>query len=596
MDYFEGARSVSNRPKNYANLDFPLNVFAYCLCAEEGKVDYLHYGLFEATETLQHAQLAQQRSTDFLIARLPPPPCRILEVGVGFGTSAKLLIERGYQVTGISPDAAQIDLAKQRVSEKVNLQCTTLQALAPDETGYDVILMQESAQYIETLALFNKAQQLLNEGGCLLIADEVALRREADDDQGLPLVDYTVAQAQRCGFELHQQVDLSTQAAPSVDYLLAGVAKYRARLLADLNLTPGALDDLASSLRQYRQKYRDGRYGYVFLQFLKTHVPRWQITLVSEQESQAVCALFDEVFQPKTMSQAFWAWKYRPGRCLSTAAWRDNKMVAHFGGIKREILYYGTPKWAVQLADVMVSPKDRSILTRRGALFLIEATFLEKNIGYGAHTWIGYGFPNDLHLKLAQKLGLLGLHDAVGRKIVEIGWSATTGRPSMRSRIRHLIPTQEARNRAILDQLWQEMQPGLQHAIVGVRNWDYIQYRYQQHPHFQYELLLISGRLTGKPLGVAVIFRDQEICQIRDYIGDIKEIPEVVRQVRRMAGNWGMRQVKLWISDNFVDVFPPSEMEPVVTTYVPHNTWSKYLPPEQPEGHWWLMSGDTDFL
>ncbi|MBE9561314.1 MAG: class I SAM-dependent methyltransferase, partial [Proteobacteria bacterium] len=252
---------MSHTAKNYVNLDFPLNVFAYCLCVQEGKVDYLHYGLFAKEESIQDAKIAQKRSTDFLLAKLPKP-CRILEVGVGLGTTALQLAKLGYEVTGISPDVKQIALAKDKVTEQVKLECTTLEEFTAPPNRFDVILLQESAQYLEVLALFNKAHELLTPDGLVFIIDEIALQRaETDTSSGLPLVDHTIAQAQRCGFKLTEQVDLSEQATPSVEYLLWVIDKYRTNILADLNLSTQVLDELQTSLQQYQQKYHDGYYG-----------------------------------------------------------------------------------------------------------------------------------------------------------------------------------------------------------------------------------------------------------------------------------------------------------------------------------------------
>ncbi|MDM8569458.1 class I SAM-dependent methyltransferase, partial [Thiotrichales bacterium HSG1] len=549
--------------------------------------------------SIQDAKIAQQRSTDFLLDKLPKP-CRILEIGVGLGTTALQLAELGHMVTGITPDAEQVAIAKNNIADsngKIKLECTTLENFTAQSESFDVILLQESAQYLENLALFNKAYELLTPDGTVFIVDEVALQRtETDDIHALPLVDHTIAQAQRCGFKLAEQIDLSKQAAPSVDYLLWTIAKYHTDIMADLNLSTSLLDDLQTTLQQYQQKYRNGCYGYTFLRFAKTKAPRWKISLVTEQNSTEVRNLFDQVFKPETMSAEFWRWKYGDGKGLCVAAWRNGNMIGHFGGIKKPIYYFGQPKFTVQLADVMVSTEERAILTKRSALFLIETTFLENNIGYGANTWIGYGFPNDAHLKLAKRLGLLGVHDAIGRKIVELGWSTTIGKPSLRTRIRHLQPSQTKQNELIINKLWQQMRFSLTHAIVGTHSWKHIEYRYLLHPQHKYELLLVTRRFTGQALGVAVICRQEDVCHIRDFIGKPKHVPEVIRQVRRVAGNWGMQQVKVWITDNFIQSFPSSEIEVKTMAAIPHNTWSKYLPPESEEGHWWLMSGDTDFL
>jgi SAM-dependent methyltransferase len=43
--------------------------------------------------------------TDFVLAHLPPPPARVLEVGCGHGDLAVALDDAGHQVTAIDPEA-----------------------------------------------------------------------------------------------------------------------------------------------------------------------------------------------------------------------------------------------------------------------------------------------------------------------------------------------------------------------------------------------------------------------------------------------------------------------------------------------------------
>ncbi len=580
--------------KDHTTLDFPLNVYAHGLYLQEGKVDYLHYALFNQGESLTKVQVAQQRSTDLLLARLPPPPCRILEIGIGLGTTASMLAERGYTITGISPDAQQVALAKQCVKDNVSFECVTYEAFSAPAASYDVILLQESAQYLQSLTLFNKAHQLLAKPGFILIADEFSLQRTPKyATYGLPSLTYTLAQASRCGFNLTEQVDLSTPAAPTVDYLLWVIEKHQARLLTDLDLKPVVLDELLTSLREYQQKYRDGHYGYALLSFVKTPPPRWQITTVTTQDKETVRELFSEVFQPQQMTEAHWEWKYGQDRGLGIAAWRDGKMVAYYGSVMREIHYLGQSKFAAQITDVMVSAKERGVFTQRGAFFLTAATFLENYMGYGARTWLGYGFPTQQAMKIAQRLGL---YAQVG-KMIELRWQTTPGKSLIWTRIRHLQPEHSQQNQLIINKLWQKMASCLQTALVGVRDFPYVQHRYCSHPHRHYELLLVTKRFSGKALGIAIIQREEDICRMMDFIGDLKHIPEVIKQVRRMAGLWGMKQVIVWITANFLTAFPQQEAEQHdLQIPIPHNIWSQGVPPEEVDGHWWLMAGDTDFL
>src|SRR3990167_3985579 len=113
--------AVTVSPSPFRDLTFPLNVYAHALLLQEGKATYLHYGLFQNDKT--SLQAAQQFSTDLLMARLSPPPCRILEVGVGLGTTCSLLNRRGYDVHGITPDAQQIAYIQKSLGNGVSVSC-----------------------------------------------------------------------------------------------------------------------------------------------------------------------------------------------------------------------------------------------------------------------------------------------------------------------------------------------------------------------------------------------------------------------------------------------------------------------------------------
>ncbi len=570
---------------SYVNLSFPLNVFAHSIFLEVNHVDYLHYGLFKPEESIHQVQIAQQRSSNLVLKHLPEPPCRILEIGIGLGTTASILAELGYSITGISPDPYQVAVAKQRVPDTVNLECVSFEEFSAPKESFDVILLQESAQYINSLFLYNKSYDLLSSNGVILLLDEFSLLSTSN----LHVLSYNLAQAQRCGFDLNEQIDLSKPAAPTVDYLLWVIKKHRASLVTDLALQNGVVDNLLIALDEYKQKYHNGSYGYFLLKFSKTQDLRWKITTATAQDKDAVKTLFNEVFQPEQMSDALWQWKYGQERGLGIAAWRDDKIVAHYGGSLRDICYFGEPKIAAQITDVMVSEKERSVLTQRGAFFLTAATFLETYMGYGAKTWLGFGFPNKRVMKLAK---ILGLYAEVG-KIVELRWQTRQGKAHLFTRIAHLKPD----SNLIVNKLWNKMAKALRDSLVGVRDWNYVQHRYLLHPQHQYELLLVTRRFTEEVLGLVVIYRQEEICHIRDFIGDLKYIPEIIQQVRRIAANWGMREVHMWITENFANRFPLQDAQQQdLEIYVPHNVWSNSFPPAEIDGHWWLMSGDTDFL
>ncbi len=90
---------------------FPLNVYAHLLQQVEGQADYLHFAVFEPGQN--DVRRAQERASELLWQALPPP-CRLLEVGIGLGTTLARLRAAGYDAHGITPEPAQIDAAHAR--------------------------------------------------------------------------------------------------------------------------------------------------------------------------------------------------------------------------------------------------------------------------------------------------------------------------------------------------------------------------------------------------------------------------------------------------------------------------------------------------
>ena len=582
----------------YKNLDFPLNVYAQCLLLDTGHVDYLHYGLFDQQHTTPTQ--AQQHSTQLVQQQLPSPPCHILEIGSGLGTSATLLAKQGYQITTLCPDEAQFQIASDKIKQANLLNSVNILPLTfadfytqhgQQNAGFDLILCQESAQYIDTLALFNHGFKLLKTDGQLLILDEFSLKRtEEDINTILPLLKQVKNQAKRCGFNLTFEQDWSPQATPTTDYLLATITKYQQQLCETLPVTTEMIDDLLASTRLYQHCYQQGRYGYALLKWQKGKTPRWQVTASTPEDQPAVCGLFKQVFK-QPMSEALWAWKYAEGRGMATLGWKGQQLVAHYGGLLRDLRCFGQPRQGVQIGDVMVLPQERGVLTRQSAFFQTATTFPERYVGYGQQVYLGYGFPNFHAMKVAERLKL---YAEVGR-MAEIHWTPIASRARLMSSIRVLSP-EDANLAQWVDILWAEMADDLTQDIIGVRDWGYIQHRYCQHPEKNYQFLLVKHRISQKPLGLAIIWREGNECKLMDYIGSRQNLHTVLLQTRRMLHTWQVPTLTTWVSDNFKPLFlDAGGVEYPLDVRVPTSIWTQGISPETIKNHWWLMIGDTDF-
>lgn len=575
----------------YKDLTFPLNVYAHALMLQEGRADYLHYGLFQKDQTDLSA--AQQYSTDLLLSRLPVAPCRILEVGIGLGTMFSLLTSKGYQVHGITPDTQQITQVHKRLGTQAHVTCQRLEDFEAAQDSFDVILFQESAQYIEPLVIFNKSLDLLPAGGSLLIVDEFALRRVDIAEEGLHLLDDMLALAERLGFELVEQLDLSDMAAPTLDYLLQVTTLQRQRLMDDLSLSAECLAHLDESNRLYQEKYACGRFGYALLHFRKRLQPKWRLRLLEENQIPDMLALFERTFG-HTMTPAMWQWKYGAGRGRAIGVWRENQLIAHYGGMARKILYFGQHHTAVQIGDVMVDPEERGILTKRGPFFLMAATFLERYIGYGKPYLLGFGFPNERAMKVAERQGLYAETGCMS----EIEWQSLAKTPHWLTRLIIVDDTnaQQPWIAMAVDKCWQGMALDLHDALVGVRDWTYLRNRYLSHPHQHYQIVLVINRLGRKVHGVLVLRHNPDGCEIVDLVAPLKKISLLVMHARRIAGINGHHRLSCQITENFAAYYVATGgIQRALPIRIPANAWSAGPAPEELRDRWWLMSGDMDF-
>jgi SAM-dependent methyltransferase len=89
--------------------------------------------------------------TVFVLSQLPPPPARVLEVGCGKGELALALVERGYDVVAIDPEAPDGEIFRR----------TTIEAFA--EPGpFDAVVASRSLHHVHELgAMLDKLLRLL---------------------------------------------------------------------------------------------------------------------------------------------------------------------------------------------------------------------------------------------------------------------------------------------------------------------------------------------------------------------------------------------------------------------------------------------------
>ena len=312
--------------------------------------------------------------------------------------------------------------------------------------------------------------------------------------------------------------------------------------------------------------------------------PRWRVAHVLPEDFPEVGALFQAVFG-HPLSRALWDWKYGTGRGNAVMARKDGKVVAHYGGMYRNILVGGRGERVAQICDVMVQSQERGVLTRQGPFFLMGTSWPEV---YGP---LGFGFPTRRAMLVAKKMGL---YTQVGQ-MAEVRWQPVSAHFRVGSRVR-VLDRNSAADQALVQPLWDAMAHDLRSSAVGVKNWEFLQQRYFSHPHNHYEVLVVTARLTGKPLGIIVMRRLEASCELLDVIAPLSNLPLLIDQARRMTGRWALPYLYCWITKNHLPLFLDcGGKEEALDLSIPASSWTKNPQSELFMDKWWLMSGDTDF-
>lgn len=575
-----------------ARFSFPLNVYARLLELQEGQVDYLHFGVFDHPD--EPVLQAQQRATELLWQALPAPG-RLLEVGIGLGTTLTRLLQQGWQPLGITPEPAQIDVAQERQGGLLPLRCTRLEDLGADAGPFDTMLFQESAQYIAPMEIFAAADRLLVKGSAsIVVMDEFALDRRAADHGGLHHRAHFMALAQRFGWRVAHQVDLSLAVQPTLQYLINGTRRWRDRLLADLPVTARQLDELDAALLRVQRLYADGIQGYGVLRLQRDHCPDVRPVALGAAEAPEVRALFAEVFGHE-LSAAEWAWKYGQDRGRAFGLRQGSRLLAHYGGLTRAVWQGGERLAACQVCDVIVHADLRAHLARRNPLHALTASFLEAEIGWGLPHRVGFGFPTDRAFGVAQRLGLYAAVDSMDCAT----WPAQAWRWPLPVQALQAADLQaESPLTAAVDTLWQTMRAEAAPSLLGERDAAWLVHRYLNHPRLAYRVLLLRSRWRRRPLGVVVLRQHDNHLEWVDWVAPQASLPALLALVRHEAASCGKPDAQAWISASHRHLLAGLTSDVswrALGIEVPANAHTPGPSPDSLRGHWWLTAGDTDF-
>lgn len=582
---------------NPRHLSFPLNVYAQTLALATGEPpEFLHFGVYDAQERshLSYAA-AQRRAQDQLQALMLPPSARVLEIGCGAGTFARDLAAQGYDVTALTDIEEEWRTASALPEQKALCVLQGLEDYVPP-ARFDILLLQQSAQYYDPLLLLSRANAWLVDGGQLLIADEFLLDDSVIRPEPRPLLSNFLRLAERCGFRVERQRELGRQVAPGL-LQFAQLLQTQQQALGELLSLPGAaLGALHGQLLVLADNYASARLGYTLLDLRRGPLDASQ-TVYGNADSftlEEVLPLFERSFEVP-FSAAVWEWKYGNGRGRAVSARQEGELIAHYGGAPRDILFFGNCARAIQICDVMVMPEHRSFVSRDTLFFKTAATFLEQQIGNCAEHLLGFGFPNIRVLRMACRLGLYDVTDS----FIEIHYPRTVraaDEPDLQ--VQPFALDAESARDAVAS-CWKQMAEDLRGGIVGVRDLDYLRYRYCSHPQWAeggYECVAVTGEGSPAPVAIVVLKRLGQERLLMDIIGAVADYPAALEAVRGTlaGGNIGLH-CRITRAHAPAVTLPGSDWRDLEIE-IPCNIWTRGPDAASLAGAWWLTAGDMDFL
>ncbi len=181
----------------------------------------LHYGLWQddLEVCVQNMPAAQKRYSEFLISHIPAAVRRILDVGCGAGGLASELLERGFEVEGVSPSPLLTEAARQQTGAEFKIHQGRFEDVEfTDDDKFDLVMFSESFQYISLDSVLENAKKRLEPGGYVLICDffKSGAPGKSVIGGGHPLDKFEQA-LQRSGLEVLEDIDITRETAPNLD-------------------------------------------------------------------------------------------------------------------------------------------------------------------------------------------------------------------------------------------------------------------------------------------------------------------------------------------------------------------------------------------
>lgn len=577
-----------------------LNLVQAALELAFGEAKSLCYGIGSDADTIPAMQSQLLSQVAERVISHSDKTGRLLLIGHSVSSLRAALAQSGMDVETV-PDNSD---GEKKSASAVSM---ALEKLNRDPATFQSIVVEGSVGFKQQLAVLTMARKsLLNDGHLILFGENL---RDDSEIKRSALANLTslIQLAERLGFAVELHDDHTAGAASCLDKFIGLVASTRDRLLELPDFNESTLQALQSELEHMAEEFASGRRCFGLFALRKLENPpgeyaRAEYGDIHSFSPPEVREMFEASFGVEFDSE-LWHWKYvlGSGTCVVAREHPGGAIVSHYGGAPRKIDYFGKPSMAIQPCDVMVLPEVRRHYGKSSLFFKTAATFLEREIGNTVDHLLGFGFPNQKAMNIALRLGLYEKTD----DFVELVYPspAEAAMETLSSEADKFVPVdiENQQHRAQIDNLWQKMRVAYESGIVGVRDADYVRYRYFDHPFHQrglYQCLFVQSTSNSDVLALVVLKEHAQQLLLLDMICASESMDSTLDALNLYCHSQAEpRQLKTWITQGWqTAVERPGCTVNELGIEIPCNSWNPGPSSEVLYGAWWLMAGDMDFM
>ena len=573
------------------NLSAFQRALATILQSEFGSCEFVHYALRSEKGKDNNIRRQQQELSEKVINSVRVSlgaESSVLLSGPSFAYATEKLINQAQSVEWLN-SKSEIE-SKKRESQACDFGRPYILDYCESD-DFDVVVIEGSYHYSQQVDLLQKCKELMADGGSLIILSEFLQDDSEKKYSALPNLSSLTQLSDRLGFELVSETDLTLDAIESVN-VFKNILKQESAFPED---EKKAL--ISNLLNDAESEFSRGRRCYKLFRFIKVLKQAGDYALahygdIESFDHQEIRELFEKSFET-AFDHEIWRWKYElgNGKCVIARSEPSGSIVSHYGGAPRQINYFGKMDTAIQVCDVMVLPEVRLHYGKNSLFFKTAATFLEREIGNTVGHLLGFGFPNKKAMNIALRLGLYEKTDDFSEFIFPLVVNKSSAEYKLLD-----IDSKNVAHQNAVDRLWGSMSPAFENGIIGVRNWEYVKYRYFDHP------LGISGEFkrlflldAQGDICAAFFLKEHDQCNlIMDIICPFKDITQYILKLSLLLNEV---RLKIWITKGWSKTLEVAGIiENDLGIEIPSNYWNPGPSSEILSGAWWLTAGDMDFM